>query len=243
MSSVLSAPRTLTEMLNDEHRQIEVLSPKIKWQINADKNEAHAELRFPCGLHKSDDIKIELDEAKRTITMNVQRVSGPDNCRMSSWEYKQTLDDSLDLSKLQASVDFKKGLLLLHSPLQLADSTVEASQLIEKKSSNEDKGYNSEEEQPPGSEVSDEDTEVEVDLKTSKDTSQPGGTSGNAIEIEDVGPDEDSDRISISSSESRDSVSWICESSSIIYGIDVQNIFIMCIHSYFVSIGYINCYV
>lgn len=215
---------------NDSNLPLALTEPRmvrpIRWEKNEETKEVRAEIDFPHRIRQSDIVSVDLDEASRMLSLKVKRFSGPEHCRRTSrWEFSQTLDDAVDLTGLQASIDFNKGKLILNGPLLLPDST-DSPKCLERhedgrddslsgetkpEAENHENGYNSEEEQPPDSDVevlSEHEAEPEDESSPGEGhSSQEGGSCpDNAIEIEDVGPDEDSDRISVSSCEPTDSI-------------------------------------
>lgn len=119
----------------------------------------------------AEDVQLDLDEFSRTLTIRVQ-----------SWEQKLTLDPSLDMGCLKASFDESQNELCLRA---FTSESSNAEKHHSTRDVSTDVGYMSEEERPP-SECSD---------ASSRRTPSP------SIYIEDVGPEEEIDRISISSTD------------------------------------------
>ena len=119
-----------------------------------------------------EDIQLDLNEISRVLTL-----------RVHDWEQNLELDSSLDLKLLKASFDESTDELCLKTYTTLPTGADEP-QVPQDESV--DAGYMSEEERPPAESIDDSSRDIE----------------STPISIEDVGPEEEIDRISISSTDS-----------------------------------------
>ncbi|OQR71089.1 hypothetical protein BIW11_11212, partial [Tropilaelaps mercedesae] len=166
----------------------------IRWTISEDNPvELRGYLAVPFDTLDLHGLKVELDEVSRVLT--VQSGSQAGHSLHSTWRISQRLDESVDLDRVEVCFDSEECALLLKAPLKKATRALRLDSV--------DSEADAMNESSDGCEASSIAT-------SSSRTGTPAlgdaeDDAGNAIvipicrrpvEIEDIGPDEESDQIS-----------------------------------------------
>lgn len=174
----------------DLHRPSLNASNPVQWRTDSAEGQVYGEVQLPEGITNPDDLKMELDEKTRILTLSCA-ISGGLLGRF--WQVSQRLDDSMDVSQLEAFLNKRQRKLELKAPLRQLERPQDISVGNRCDVSEERRSPVCGENGWPSS------TEA---ISSSTEPYQKRTNDRKKImddlEIEDLGPDEESDRISVS---------------------------------------------
>lgn len=169
----------------------------IQWTLDDKSSEYYGRLQLPFDLESSDDFNIELDESTRMLTVcavhNNRLKTHGGSCHYTSprWKYSQRLDEAIQLNLIKANLNPHEGVLELRAPLKHVSLALRSNQMRA--------------DVQASAETRDNRSLVEIDTRMSSSQQQENKLTRpinwKPIEIEDIGPDEESDKMSISFTE------------------------------------------